>query len=585
MKNLTIKCGLLFRLFSQRCNFCSGLLTLIIFLSALSAMGQVNTEWTAIYQSPFQQVDYGRKIKVDASGNVYVGGHSKIDDQGNSKVVILKYDAAGNLLWVYNNDSTTDIMEDMVMDNEGNIYYTGYRWAVATSEWNLLTVKVNISGDEVWSSTYDGNGFGLGWDYGMALTLDAEGNVYTVGYGAAVSYNGYDFEIVKYNNDGTQQWEANWHNPVDSDLSSNYFNEAYRVKVDDQGNLFVSGYTFNGVDDELTLLKFNTDGNLLWTKSYDTKANWPEIWDNRNFMKIDANDNIYMAGEVRDSTHGCDILLLKYDSTGALLWSKAWNSTGNDSDYVSGDFYDEEGLAFDNTGNIFVSGTITNPNTEFREDIVTLKYNPDGDLIWTNTFNGIGNDEDRPYSIATDNLGNVYVCGESANSHGIGTMDYITFKLDGGTGTQVWKKTFNGAADFYDEAHSIFVDPQNNVYVTGYSGTNNDPFNFHAEIVTIKYSQAPTGLNEIADQMNATIFPNPSGDATTLQLSLKQQESISIYVLNELGETVITLPEMNLQSGAHQLNFDTQRLPNGMYRVELVSDGNVQSENISVVHN
>jgi len=556
-----------------------------VLLSCASSMAQVNTDWVALYSSPFHLVDYGRKIKVDADGNVYVGGHSKIDDQGNSKVAILKYDAAGNLLWVYNNSNTADIMEDMTLDAEGNIYYAGERWEAGTSEWDLLTVKVNTEGDSVWTSIYDGDGFGLGWDYGMALTLDASGNVYTLGYGAAPSFNGYDYEIVKYDSNGNQQWEVNWSNPDNPGMQANYFNDAYRIAPDNNGALFVSGYAFNGTTDEITLLKYSADGDFMWQKSYDTKTNWPEIWDNRNFMKIDSANNIYLSGNVYDSTKHSDILLIKYDNNGTLLWSAAWNSPGNDSDYVSGDFYDEEGLTFDHQGNIFVSGTTTNPAVIFSENIITLKYSGDGDLLWENTFNGIGNDEDRPYSITSDNSGNAYICGTTANSSGIGVLDYITFKLDGVTGQQDWKETFNGADDFYDQAHSIAVDDHNNVYVTGYSGIGSDPFDFHAQIATIKYSQSSTGIANLNHDITATVFPNPAFENIVVRFNLAYPSDVVLYLTNELGEMAGNRMEKTLEPGMHDLSFDVRSLTNGVYHLVLIENGKIHQQNVCVIQN
>ncbi len=558
------------------------MLMLFLFISAYSN-AQVNTEWIQYYSSNFQLVDYGRKIKIDAAGNVYIGGHSKIDDQGNSKVTILKYDASGLLLWVYNNTNTADILEDMVLDDEGNIFYAGERWETGTSEWDLLTVKVNTDGDSVWTGVYDGDGFGLGWDYGMALTLDASGNVYTLGYGAAPSFNGYDYEIVKYNADGEQQWEANWSNPDNQGMQANYFNSAYRIETDHNGSVFVSGYAYNGTTDEIALLKYSSDGNFIWQKTYDTKTNWPEIWDNRNFMKIDSSNNIYLAGNVMDSTQRSDILLIKYNNDGSLLWSTTWNSSGNDSDYVSGDFYDEEGLAFDHHGNIFVSGT-TSTDVWFRENIITLKYSGDGDLLWQNSFNGVGNDEDRPYSITSDNAGNAYVCGTTANSHGIGVMDYITFKLNGETGLQEWKETFNGAADFYDQAHSIAVDDQNNVYVTGYSGTNNDPFDFHARIATIKYSQLNTGVVTVNSEIAATVFPNPVSEVMNIHFVLPISTNVSLYLTNELGEIIGNRLEETLQSGTHDLKMNIHSIPNGIYHLVLIEKGSIHEQNVFVIH-
>jgi hypothetical protein len=63
-----------------------------LLLSCASSVAQVNTDWVALYSSPYHLLDYGRKIKVDADGNVYVGGHSKLMTRA-TKNGDTKYDA------------------------------------------------------------------------------------------------------------------------------------------------------------------------------------------------------------------------------------------------------------------------------------------------------------------------------------------------------------------------------------------------------------------------------------------------------------------------------------------------------------
>jgi hypothetical protein len=89
----------------------------------------------------------------------------------------------------------------------------------------------------------------------------------------------------------------------------------------------------------------------------------PEIWDNRNFMKIDSANNIYLSGNVLIQ-RSTVTFFIKYDNSGTLLWPIP-EFSGNDSDYVSGDFTLRS--SFDH-GNIFVSGTTTNP------DIYSVKH-------------------------------------------------------------------------------------------------------------------------------------------------------------------------------------------------------------------
>lgn len=102
------------------------------------------------------------------------------------------------------------------------------------------------------------------------------------------------------------------------------------------------------------------------------------------------------------------------------------------------------------------------------------------DTAWVRRYNGPGNGEDDAVAIAVDGNGNVYVTGYSLSST---DYDYATIKYNA-NGDTLWTRRYNGPGNGSDEASAIAVDSNGNVYVTGYSigsGTNND-------FATIKYN-------------------------------------------------------------------------------------------------
>jgi hypothetical protein len=151
-----------------------------------------------------------------------------------------------------------------------------------------------------------------------------------------------------------------------------------------------------------------------------------------------------------------------------LVWAKRYNLA--DSSWAVA-------KAMDINGNIYVTGYAY--SSEVNYDIVTLKYNPKGDLKWANFYDGVGM-EDSPTAITVDSLCNIYVTGFTA------TPDYmkcITIKYDSG-GTQQWANKYNGSAG-YDETmgYAIVTDNKSNVYVTGRT-----QFSGPDDIFTIKYN-------------------------------------------------------------------------------------------------
>src|SRR5688500_9562228 len=75
----------------------TSLLSLILLSSFCFA--QVNEQWVRRYDG-VQSFDFARAVVVDKFGNVYVTGQSQGFRSGASQYVTVKYDAAGNELWV-----------------------------------------------------------------------------------------------------------------------------------------------------------------------------------------------------------------------------------------------------------------------------------------------------------------------------------------------------------------------------------------------------------------------------------------------------------------------------------------------------
>lgn len=121
------------------------------------------------------------------------------------------------------------------------------------------------------------------------------------------------------------------------------------------------------------------------------------------------------------------------------------------------------GVVIDASGNVVITGFTMNTSRARKDyDIYTAKFAAaSGALLWEKIYDGgYGNDEAN--SVVVDPDGNVYVTGFMTNS--AGNTDFITIKYDT-SGVEQWIRTYDGPQGGDDEAVGVKVDPINSQIV------------------------------------------------------------------------------------------------------------------------
>ncbi len=154
-------------------------------------------------------------------------------------------------------------------------------------------------------------------------------------------------------------------------------------------------------------------------------------------VETDGDGFVYVAGATLNNAGNYDLLVSKYDAEGNVIWTDQYDGTGNGDDAAAA-------LVVDANGYVFVTGTTFTSSTDTL-DVVTIAYNDTGTRDWLSVYAGADELADFGTCIAVTNDA-VYV-GGSVTSTADG-LDFLALKYRL-TGTLDWdsQQDFDGLAD------------------------------------------------------------------------------------------------------------------------------------------
>jgi Beta-propeller repeat len=429
-----------------------GLITLLAALAVAPLVPATAQELHWTRQIGTSQFDRGTGVAVDSGGNAYICGWTEGDLAGlrigPRDVFLAKYNASGALVWTRKLGSPSGAWgSDVALDGQGNAYLTG--WSAGSiggpnaGDADAFLVKYDAAGTVLWKRQFGTVEYDLAW----AVAVDSAGSAFVTGDTngplGGTSVGSPDAFLVKYGASGVLLWKRQ--------IGGNLGTHGYGVAVDGAGSAYVTGRTSDDLGgpsagkDDMFLVKYDASGTLLWKRQLGSQ--WK---DQGTSVAVDDLGGVYVAGRTQGTLGatglaGDDVFLAKYDASGTLLWIGQEGTEREDRGF---------GVAVDGAGNAYVTGfterSLGGPSAG-GSDIFLLKYNASGTLLWKRQA---GTSEDEvAWDVAVDSTGNAHIVGGTFGGLGgpnAGFEDVFLTKYGIVCYADCDKSTGKGVLDIFD---------------------------------------------------------------------------------------------------------------------------------------
>lgn len=404
---------------------------------------------------------------------------------------------------------------------------------------------------------------GIEWDYATDAIADTQGNVYLCGLFDdsvwvdnmyLVSEGATDIFLAKFNAAGTLLWLKQIKSPGDQYYYS-------KLATDNAGNLYLGGafstdtdfgdgvlHTFQGGSQlnfpkDAFLCKYDFNGNLLWSniiQSSETEeitsltvAPTGEVYACGHFL-----DSLTFSGVTKVSQGEEDIFLLKYDTSGSLVWVKTYGNIRSDL---------PTRIVTYGNNNILMSATyedsITINSTQFfcipqhNSSLLLAKFDSAGEPFWAKSYAvpAVGAVADINDSGKITFSGafpiNAFLDNFTLTSFDIGHDDVFVAICDS---NGFVNKVFQGGMGQLDEyMHDLDMDEHGNIYAVGVPNTE---VLWGTELIQnsfflVKISQEEEGepASISRNTMNDfSVYPNPTSGVISWQ-GPNDVQAISVY--------------------------------------------------------
>ena len=336
-------------------------------------------------------------VVVAADNSTYVTGTTFSFGVGDRDAFLLKYDGAGTLLWQRTFGTAPsepflradEFAQAIGLSPDGTaVYITGQ-----FGDGSVYVAKFSAGGDLLWQRTWGDNG-----NFANGLAVSPDGSVYVAGGTSTYDVGQSDTFLFKLTADGALEWDMTW--------GGFGFDAARDLAADAAGNVYMAGETNSFVANDAFLIKVSPAGTVLWERDWGAldRDGFPGLTAAFG-VGTGADGSVYITGNASDIGADQNIILVKFDANGNLVWERIGGpgfGTGLD-------------VAVAADGEIFVTGGVLVESREFPDlsggHAFVAQYAADGKKRRALTWGGAEHESANGESIAIGPDGAIAVAG------------------------------------------------------------------------------------------------------------------------------------------------------------------------------
>ena len=256
----------------------------------------------------------------------------------NSDIYVVKTDSNGITTWVKNfGSSNIEVARYVEETKDSSLIIVGYTNNTKGNGYDVYLLKLDRWGNKLWEKTYGGPD----WEFAYSVHQTTDGGFIIAGGTYSYGKGNEDMYLIKTDINGDTTWTKTYGGTDDD--------EARSVRQTTDGNYILGGSTksFNDVNGDAYVVKTNSTGDTLWTKTFgggkEDLAN--------DIIECKNGDYVFCGRTYSYSNQDANMYMLRLDINGSGLWAQ---------NYLQDSTYDSlEGIVELKNGNLVAIGVTT----------------------------------------------------------------------------------------------------------------------------------------------------------------------------------------------------------------------------------